>query len=818
MRFRASLLGALRLRADSDPPPPVDGSASVRPMRSSPAVLPKRGAARKRGPGKLAPARMRSPSPPPPPPPTHPPVSHAPSRAPQVRARARVVPSARHSSPAQEAVTAAAGLRGAAAREAGVIGWYRGQLLDAHAALVREWAALDEAPEPDGDTRGVRAARRNVSDALHDYYAAAGGPSPYAIAHVLAAAEESDRRIAGLDHELVAEVRRLELLAKDVAEKLETARGSTARAAAAADVDDALIELELYRGSCGGALDAGECERLDHAMVILKSMVESSGGGGGGQPPAPPQPVRVTAPTPDVPKWPPGPSKNKVNRGRSAHAQRFSSLPPDVGSMITPGALPVAASKYMEAPDGERENKAQLSRTRQISYQRPASRSPSEPRSLPMNLDGETASSSGSSSRRNRGSVLRMRRSNDNGAAAPKRRRPSLFGFNKPDKKIASTGLAGSAADAKTPTLSYERDLPAGQRAPQANGTAQRTASRPLGRTTATNRVNIGGRMAGSGPLSSGGLKRKQSNVSSSVSSSMRSFWGLVRPPAGGPSPTPSGPPPEQKVPPPAIAPSASNNTTSTSGSGGSGGQTSDGMTGGESGESGSGGGSSASSTTESGEELPLRMVMSRTRTLRDVAEFARHMAEGEADGPPSADDQCAGELFPRSSQASFSATLYHTDNARKDAISDAGVMLTSSKIVGDGRCLFRSIARGRAVAKGEPIPKLHAEKKAADRLRARAVDELRRNKALLMRFYVIEDNFENYCERMSAPKTYAGEPELLMLAKILRTPIAVYLMLNGMYRRIQLYGKQYQGEPIRIRYCNATHYDSLIPTSYRKK
>ena len=88
---------------------------------------------------------------------------------------------------------------------------------------------------------------------------------------------------------------------------------------------------------------------------------------------------------------------------------------------------------------------------------------------------------------------------------------------------------------------------------------------------------------------------------------------------------------------------------------------------------------------------------------------------------------------------------------------------------------------------------------------------ELKSHKELLQRFYVIEDKFGRYLKRMSQHRTYGGEPELLMLAKILHTPIGVYVMVEKLFRRIQLYGKQYTGEPIRVLYSDGVHYDALL-------
>lgn len=159
----------------------------------------------------------------------------------------------------------------------------------------------------------------------------------------------------------------------------------------------------------------------------------------------------------------------------------------------------------------------------------------------------------------------------------------------------------------------------------------------------------------------------------------------------------------------------------------------------------------------------------------------------------------------------SFASTLYHTNNARVDAISDVGIMLERSVVRGDGRCLFRALARCRSVAKGTGIRGEREEREEADTLRLRAVAELKRHRELLARFFVIEGNFTQYTKKMSQPRTYGGEPELLVLAKVLHVPIAVYIVKGDRYRQIQVYGKQYRGDPLRILYSDGVHYDALL-------
>eukprot|EP00178_Gracilaria_changii_P027418 TRINITY_DN876_c0_g2_i1.p1 TRINITY_DN876_c0_g2~~TRINITY_DN876_c0_g2_i1.p1 ORF type:complete len:602 (+),score=93.71 TRINITY_DN876_c0_g2_i1:4553-6358(+) len=220
------------------------------------------------------------------------------------------------------------------------------------------------------------------------------------------------------------------------------------------------------------------------------------------------------------------------------------------------------------------------------------------------------------------------------------------------------------------------------------------------------------------------------------------------------------------------------------------------------------------------GDAAASGMMISRSRTLRDMAENALKASKSDA-----ADIEDANDTPSRSQQngpmeqpalrasknMSFASALYQTYNRRVDSISDAGLRLSRSEVRGDGRCLFRSLVRCRYHARETPLPSEPVEREEADRLRMRTVAELKNHRELLVRFYVIEGNFTQYTRRMSNPKTYGGEPELLMLAKLLHVPIAVHIRRGRKFRQIQVYGKQYRGDPLRILYSDGIHYDALL-------
>jgi len=52
------------------------------------------------------------------------------------------------------------------------------------------------------------------------------------------------------------------------------------------------------------------------------------------------------------------------------------------------------------------------------------------------------------------------------------------------------------------------------------------------------------------------------------------------------------------------------------------------------------------------------------------------------------------------------------------------------------------------------------------------------------------------------------------MLALVLHRPIAVYIRQPqaGAFTQIQVYGRQYQADPLYILYSDGIHYDCLVP------
>lgn len=150
-------------------------------------------------------------------------------------------------------------------------------------------------------------------------------------------------------------------------------------------------------------------------------------------------------------------------------------------------------------------------------------------------------------------------------------------------------------------------------------------------------------------------------------------------------------------------------------------------------------------------------------------------------------------------------------------------VRATTLRVVqvrGDGRCLYRAIAKGLASSEGRRLSE-NLERADADALRSMAwksicVDRVKEFASK----QVIEGSLTLYCRQMRAPTFYAGEAEMLALADILKIPIKVYLDLGGELKNIVTYGEKYgkrkdrtaKDTAVRVLYANGNHYDALIP------
>jgi len=152
-------------------------------------------------------------------------------------------------------------------------------------------------------------------------------------------------------------------------------------------------------------------------------------------------------------------------------------------------------------------------------------------------------------------------------------------------------------------------------------------------------------------------------------------------------------------------------------------------------------------------------------------------------------------------------------------------------RVRGDGRCMFRSLAIGLAHVTGRNLSSTEEETE-ADQLRLAVAESLCRSPEKRKRFGLattaisFEMPIETYCKRILTPTFWGGEPELLVLAEILKRPITVYIPAakarnaasQAGFVPIQTYGADFsvtkkgnKRKPVRLLYNGENHYDVLI-------
>lgn len=537
------------------------------------------------------------------------------------------------------------------AQERAVITLYGDQLAQLATRISQGWARFDAEPDEYYVTLDIRDLRVSLQKALESYYAARGSRANHGIESIIQIMEDTDIRLARLDHEVLAEVERFEQAAMDIALRFSHAQVAEEKLNVCADADDALIELELYREGWVHIMDPEVHSRLVHTNSVLREVATTCV-------PIAHHASASKAPYPSIPNG----DIHKYSYPETSQARDISPLPQT-------GGLPFVGTHFDSYAEVRRHQEEQEKHKGQ---------------------SGESA-------------IYNPFR----GAASS---HPVANGYHDAPKPMSSSanGGLGSRSDGRRDTQSSESGD---------EGAMKMVMSRTRTlRDMAASAMNQRDDFPGSTLTSPAGASR-------------------------------------------------------------------DGFSSGNAGPAFSRGFSSQGSYRNS---LGLSPTASRSRDIEQPSMEQTH-------------------------HLSFASALYFTRNERVDAISDAGLYLERSNVRGDGRCLFRALVRCRAVARGKPIPGERLEREGADHLRARAVAELIKYRELLARFFVIEGNFPQYTKKMSQPRTYGGEPELLMLAKILHVPIAVYISKVGIYRQIQVYGKQYRGEPLRILYSDGIHYDALL-------
>ncbi|XP_010517086.1 PREDICTED: OTU domain-containing protein At3g57810 [Camelina sativa] len=153
-------------------------------------------------------------------------------------------------------------------------------------------------------------------------------------------------------------------------------------------------------------------------------------------------------------------------------------------------------------------------------------------------------------------------------------------------------------------------------------------------------------------------------------------------------------------------------------------------------------------------------------------------------------------------------------------------------RVKGDGRCLFRALVKGMAFNKGVTLNPTR-ERDDADELRM-AVKEVICNDPKEREKYkealvaiAVDESLKRYCQRIGRHDFWGGESELLVLSKLCKQPIIVYIPEHehgrGGYASgfipIQEYGAEFRGgwgkgktnkNVVRLLYSGRNHYDLL--------
>ncbi|PIA54451.1 hypothetical protein AQUCO_00900769v1 [Aquilegia coerulea] len=153
-------------------------------------------------------------------------------------------------------------------------------------------------------------------------------------------------------------------------------------------------------------------------------------------------------------------------------------------------------------------------------------------------------------------------------------------------------------------------------------------------------------------------------------------------------------------------------------------------------------------------------------------------------------------------------------------------------KVTGDGRCMFRALVKGMAMNKGISLSS-REERDDADELRM-AVKEIicegdkersKYEEALVA--ITVDESLQRYCQRIDRSDFWGGESELLVLSKLCRQPVIVYIPEREHkggrgtgFIPIAEYGTEFskaakKSKPprkaVRLLYSGKNHYDILV-------
>uniref|UniRef100_A0A0D9VSA6 Ubiquitin thioesterase OTU n=1 Tax=Leersia perrieri TaxID=77586 RepID=A0A0D9VSA6_9ORYZ len=102
-------------------------------------------------------------------------------------------------------------------------------------------------------------------------------------------------------------------------------------------------------------------------------------------------------------------------------------------------------------------------------------------------------------------------------------------------------------------------------------------------------------------------------------------------------------------------------------------------------------------------------------------------------------------------------------------------------RVTGDGRCMFRALVKGMAKNKGIALTP-REEVQDADDLRMAVKEVICDNETERQKYeeaviaITVEESLRRYCHRIRRSDFWGGEPELLVLSRLCRQPIIIYI------------------------------------------
>lgn len=190
--------------------------------------------------------------------------------------------------------------------------------------------------------------------------------------------------------------------------------------------------------------------------------------------------------------------------------------------------------------------------------------------------------------------------------------------------------------------------------------------------------------------------------------------------------------------------------------------------------------------------------------------------------GPSKEDKRFVRRLYACRTVASSSKTLYLAYEKDENALESDTEIFIHRRVMGDGRCLFRSLVQGVhlvQLAHDERAFKFMAlenETHFADILRSSVCDHLEEQREFLEPF--IDHDFDSYVRRMRDVRVWGGEPELFAAANLLRLTIAVFSIKKSEMNtskletisRYEPLGISHGLDRISLLFNNVGHYDLL--------